>query len=331
MLRAAQAIPYALAMGVLVEGKWQDADRLPTDTGGRFVRPESSFRKKVTADGASEFPAAAGRYHLFVSHGCPWAHRTILYRKLKGLEDVIGMSDSDMGREGWSFTTGIDGARSELIQPVDGSLPLHRVYTAAMPDFTGRVTVPVLWDKQTGTIVNNESGEIIRMLDLEFDALGAKDPKYYTPEHAAEIDALNARVYPRLNNGVYRAGFARSQEAYDEAVGEVFAMLDELEARLEGRRFLIADRPMEADWRVLPTLLRFDVAYYTVFKCNLRRLDEYRNLSRYLRELYRVPGVAETVRLEAYRRGYHSIPPVNPSGVVSIGPRVDLDKPSPFT
>jgi putative glutathione S-transferase len=319
-------------MGVLVEGKWQDADQLPTDERGHFVRPASSFRDKVTADGSSGFPAAAGRYHLFVAYGCPWAHRAILYRKLKGLEAVIGMSDApDMGKEGWWFPSGIDGARSEVLQPTAGSLPLHRVYTTAKADFTGRVTVPVLWDKQTGTIVNNESGEIIRMLDHEFDAFGAKGPHFYAPEHAAEIDALNAAVYPRLNNGVYRAGFARSQEAYDAAVREVFGMLDELEGRLDGRRFLVADHPTEADWRVLPTLLRFDVAYYTVFKCNLRRIDEYPNLSRYLRELYRVPGVAETVRLEGYRRGYHAIRPVNPSGVVSIGPRVDLETPSPFT
>jgi glutathionyl-hydroquinone reductase len=317
-------------MGVLVDGKWQDSDALPTDAGGGFARPPSSFRDRVAADGSTAFPAAAGRYHLFVAHGCPWAHRTILYRKLKGLEDVITMSDADMLREGWTFTRGVDGARSELLQPTDGHLALHRVYTAAMADFTGRVTVPVLWDKQTGTIVNNESSEIIRMLDAEFDAVGARGPRFYTPELATEIDALNAAIYPRLNNGVYRAGFARTQEAYDAAVRDVFGMLDELEARLEGRRFLVAERPTEADWRLLPTLLRFDVAYYTVFKCNLRRIDEYRNLSRYLRDLYRTPGVAETVDVEGYRRGYHSIRPVNPTGIVSIGPRVDLDAPSPF-
>ena len=313
-------------MGVLVDGKWQQRDELPTDARGNFVRPESTFRDRVTADGSSGFPAEAGRYHLFVAYGCPWAHRSILYRKLKGLEGVIGMSEAtDMGPEGWWFPTGIDGAKSELIQPVDGVLPLHRVYTTANPTFTGRVTVPVLWDKRTGTIVNNESGEIIRMMDAEFDALGARAPHFYTTEHAAEIDALNAAIYPRLNNGVYRAGFARSQEAYDKAVREVFSMLDELEQRLDGRRFLLGDQPTEADWRLLPTLLRFDVAYFSAFKCNLRRIDEYPNLARYLRELYRFPGVAETVRLEVYRRGYHSIRVVNPTGIVPIGPIVNLE------
>jgi putative glutathione S-transferase len=314
-------------MGILVDGKWQLDDRLPTNEDGSFVRPPSSFRASVTADGSSGYPAEKGRYHLFVAYGCPWAHRTILYRTLKGLEDVIGMSTSDMGREGWTFSSGIDGAKSELLQPENGALPLHRVYAAAKPDFTGRVTVPALWDKQTGTVVSNESSEIIRMLDAEFDGCGARGPRYYTPELASEIDALNTIIYEKLNNGVYRAGFARSQEAYDGAVDDVFATLDELDQRLEGSRFLLGDRVTEADWRLLPTLLRFDVAYHSAFKCNLRRIEDYRNLPAYLRDLYQTPGVAETVRLDDYRRGYHSIPAVNPTGVVPIGPRLDLDRP----
>lgn len=314
-------------MGVLVDGKWQDADALPTDASGAFVRAPSSFRGRITADGSSGFPAERGRYHLFVSYACPWAHRTILYRKLKGLEDVISMSDGDMGREGWWFSSGVEGAKSELLQPEGGRLALHRVYTAAMPDFTGRVTVPVLWDKRTGTVVNNESAEILRMLDADFDACGARGPRLRPPELAAEIDALNDLIYGRLNNGVYRAGFARTQEAYDAAVRDVFATLDELEARLDGSRYLAGDRPTEADFRLLPTLVRFDVGYYCAFKCNLRRLDEYPNLSAYMRDLVSLPGVGETVRIEVYRRAYHAIPVVNPTGIVPIGPQVDLTRP----
>jgi putative glutathione S-transferase len=314
-------------MGMLVEGKWQAEETPLTDAKGTFNRHVSKFREHIAKDG--RFPPERGRYHLFVAYGCPWAHRTILYRRLKGLEDVIDASFSiGMRREGWAFDRGAEGAKSEAIQPIDGLLPLHRVYTAGDPAYTGRITVPVLWDTRTGSIVNNESSEIIRMLDWEFDALGAKAPHYYLPERAAEIDALNERIYRRLNNGVYRAGFAKSQAAYDEAVHDVFAQLDELDERLGGSRFLLGDRPLEPDWRLFPTLLRFDVAYHYAFKCNLRKIDDYPNLSGYLRELYQWPGVRETVLpLTEYKRGYFSIPPVNPSGVVPIGPMVDLDRP----
>jgi glutathionyl-hydroquinone reductase len=315
-------------MGVLVEGKWRDADELPVDPSGAFVRQPSRFRDRITADGSSGFPAERGRYHLFASYACPWAHRAILYRALKGLEAAISMSDApENGPEGWWFPTGVEGAKSELLQPVNGRLALHRVYSAARPDFTGRVTVPVLWDKRTGTVVNNESAEIIRMLDAEFDALGARGPRLYPPELAAEIDALNAVVYEKLNNGVYRAGFARTQEAYEAAARDVFATLDELEVRLDRSRYLVGDLPTEADFRLLPTLLRFDVAYYSLFKCSLRRIEDYPNLSAYMRDLVQLPGVADTVRPEAYRRGYHSIRVVNPTGIVPIGPHVDLTRP----
>jgi glutathionyl-hydroquinone reductase len=315
-------------MGILVHGHWQERDEPPTDGGGAFVRPSSSFRARVTADGSGPFPAARGRYHLFAALGCPWAHRTLIYRKMKGLEDVVSVSLSDeMGPEGWFFSEGVDGAKRDALRPEGGRLPLHRVYTAVDPGFTGRVTVPVLWDKETGTIVNNESSEIIRMFDSEFDRLGARGPRYYVSELAHEIDALNARIYEKVNNGVYRAGFARSQEAYDAAVRGVFDVLDELEARLDRSRYLCGDRLTEADFRLFPTLVRFDVAYGTIFKCNLRRLEDYPNLSGYTRDLAQLPGVMETVKPDVYKRGYHSIRMVNPFGIVPIGPAVDFSRP----
>jgi glutathionyl-hydroquinone reductase len=315
-------------VGILVEGRWQRDDELPLDASGAFVRPSSGFRSFVGADASSDFPAEAGRYVLLVAYGCPWAHRTILYRALKGLEGVIAMIAAvDMGSEGWFFSEGLTGERAEELAPVGGALPLHRVYAAANPRYTGRVTVPVLWDTRTGSIVNNESSEIIRMFDAAFDALGARGGRLLPPGQEPETDALNARVYAKLNNGVYRAGFARSQSAYDEAARGVFEMLDELEARLDRSRYLMGDRPTEADFRLLPTLVRFDVAYFSAFKCNLRRLDDYANLSNYTRDLVQLPGVADTVRPEIYRRGYHSIPHVNPSGVVPIGPVVDFARP----
>ena len=315
-------------MGILVDGRWQTTDELPKDDAGAFVRPSSAFRARVTADGAGPYPAARGRYHLFAALGCPWAHRDALYRRLKGLEDVVSVSLSpEMGDDGWWFSEGVEGAKSDELAPVSGRLALHRVYTAANPTFTGRVTVPVLWDKQTGTIVNNESSEIIRMFDAAFDDLGARGPRYYPPELAGEIDALNARVYEKLNNGVYRAGFARAQEAYEAAARGVFEMLDELVARLDHGRYLLGDRVTEADLPLLTTLVRFDVGYYTLFKCNLRRLEEYPNLSGYARDLCQLPGVMETVQPDVYKRGYHAIRLVNPFCIVPIGPPVDFARP----
>jgi len=309
-------------MGILVDGRWQMNDALPTDASGAFVRPSSGFRSFVRA-GEGPFPAEASRYCLLVAYGCPWAHRTILYRTRKGLESVVPMIAAvDMGPEGWFFAEGVPGTPD--LAPSGGSLPLHRVYAAAKPDYTGRVTVPVLWDTKTRTIVNNESTDILRMFDAEFDALGARSGRLRPPELAAAIDELADRIYEKLNNGVYRAGFARAQAPYEEAARGVFAMLDELEARLDGSRYLFGAEPCEADFRLLPTLVRFDVGYYCAFKCNLRRLEEYPNLSNYTRDLVQLPGVADTVRPEVYRRGYHSIPPVNPSGVVPIGPEVDF-------
>ncbi len=308
-------------MGLLIEGRWHDQWYDTKNTGGAFVRPETQFRNWVRADGSSPFQPEAGRYHLFVSLACPWAHRTLILRKLKGLEDVIGVTVVDplMREEGWTFPKP---------DPVTGSTRLHEVYTKADPTYTGRVTVPVLWDRKTGTIVNNESSEIIRMLNREFDAFGDASLDFYPAELAEEIDRINAFVYDRVNNGVYKAGFATSQEKYEQAFDALFAALDELDGRLAGRRYLLGDKPTEADWRLFTTLVRFDAVYVGHFKCNLRRIADYPNLSGYLRDLYQVPGVAETVDFHHIKRHYYaSHTMINPTGVVPKGPALDLDAP----
>ena len=306
-------------MGLLVDGHWHDQWYDTKSTGGAFVRQASQFRDQITADGSSGFLAAAGRYHLYVSFACPWAHRTLILRKLKGLEDAISVSVVDwyMGKDGWTLAEGAD--------PVNGRRFLHEVYTSAKPDYTGRVTVPVLWDKERRMIVNNESAEIIRMLNSAFDGIGAAAGDYYPEGLRDEIDRINAFVYANINNGVYRAGFATAQDKYEQAFDALFAALDEIDGRLASRRYLAGDRLTEADWRLFTTLVRFDAVYVGHFKCNLRRIADYRNLSNYRRELYQVPGVAETVNFEHIKGHYYgSHATVNPTLVVPKGPMIDL-------
>ena len=316
-------------MGVLVNGEWRSDADFPRDATGRFVRPDSQFRNWVTADGApgptgaGGFHAAAGRYHLIVSLACPWAHRTLIFRKLKGLESMISLSVVHwlLAERGWTF----DAGPGVIPDPIFGFERLSQFYAKAQTDFTGRVTVPVLWDKEANTIVNNKSSEIIRMFNSAFDELGAADGDYYPEGLRSEIDALNARIYATVNNGVYRAGFATSQDAYEEAFRALFAMLDELEARLTDKRFLLGDRLTEADWRLFTTLIRFDPVYFGHFKCNLKEIRDYPALSRYLKALYHWPGVAETVDFFHIKHHYYeSHRRINPTGVVPLGPEMAL-------
>jgi putative glutathione S-transferase len=300
----------------------------PKETGrrGEFIRQESAFRNWITADGSSGYRAEPGRYHLYVSYACPWAHRTIIFRKLKGLEDVIGMTVVDPIRDerGWAFTDEVGGP-----DPVNGFRLLAEAYRATEPGFGGRVTVPVLWDKKTGRIVNNESSEIIRMLNSEFDEWATRrSVDFYPRALRAEIDAINANVYDNVNNGVYRCGFATSQEAYEEAYENLFAALERLEVRLAHHRFLVGETQTEADWRLFTTLVRFDPVYVGHFKCNERRLVDYPNLWAYTRDLYQTPGVAETVNLDHIKRHYYlTHRTINPTGVVPRGPVIDYTAP----
>jgi len=307
-------------MGLLVNGQWQDAWYPTEKTGGRFVRPESSFRNWVTADGSSGYGAEAGRYHLYVSLACPWAHRTMIFRKLKGLEDSISLSivDPYMGPQGWAFSD----APGCIPDTVNGCTYLHQLYTQVQVDYTGRVTVPVLFDKHSHTIVNNESSEIIRMLN---DVFGGSGPDFFPEELVDEMNAVNAEVYDGINNGVYKVGFATRQTAYEDAFDALFAALDKLEARLSLQRYLLGGRLTAADWRLFTTLLRFDAVYYGHFKCNLRRLVDYPNLWDYLRELYQVAGIAETVNLDHIKIHYYrSHTTINPTGIVPKGPLLDF-------
>lgn len=319
-------------MGLLVEGKWVDKWYDTKSTGGRFVRTTTSFRNWITADGSpgpsgeGGFPAEAGRYHLYVSLACPWAHRTLIMRALKRLEDIISVSvvDPFMGEEGWVFADHAarrsEGATTDAVL---GKQRLYEVYLAADAAYSGRVTVPVLWDKTRGTIVSNESAEIIRMLNTAFAAFTEDRHDYYPAALAGEIDALNARVYDAVNNGVYKAGFATAQDAYEEAVTALFNELDALEARLEGRDWLLGEALTEADIRLFTTLIRFDPVYVGHFKCNVRRIFDYTNLSRYVRAFYALPGVAGTVNLTHIKRHYYeSHKTINPTGVVPVGPEV---------
>jgi putative glutathione S-transferase len=320
-------------MGLLIDGVWSDDSR---DTkrmqGGRFVRPQTRYRNWVTADGSpgptgeGGFPAERGRYHLYVALSCPWAHRTVIFRRLKELEKVVSMSvvEPIQRDNGWEFGSG-PGATPDT---ANGKQNLAEIYLLADPHFTGRVTVPTLWDKERRTIVNNESAEIIRMFNSAFNAFTAVKTDYYPQELRAEIDRINARVYENVNNGVYRAGFATAQEAYEEAFRGVFTVLDEIETRLAGQRYLVGSRLTEADWRLFTTLIRFDAVYYSHFKCNLRRIIDYPNLSNYLRDLYQVPGVAETVNMDHIKRHYYgSQRKVNPTGIVLLGPLLDFTAP----
>ena len=319
-------------MGLLIDGVWHDQWYDTASTGGRFVRRDSQFRNWVTPDGRpgpsgeGGFKAEPGRYHLYVSLACPWAHRTLIFRRLKGLEAAIDVSVMHwlMGERGWTFaeTSGATGDR------LFGSGYLHEIYGRADPACTGRVTVPVLWDRERRTIVSNESSEIIRMLNGAFDGCGAAPGDYYPADLREEIDRINARIYPTVNNGVYRAGFATTQEAYEEAVRELFASLDWLDGLLAGRRYLAGERITEADWRLFTTLVRFDTVYHGHFKCNLRRLADYPSLWGYTRELYQWPGVAETVDFTHIKGHYYrSHVTINPTGIVPAGPLLDLTAP----
>jgi putative glutathione S-transferase len=316
-------------MGLLVDGVWKDQGY--DIRSGHFVRAPTRFRSWITPDGSpgpsgeGGFAAEPGRYHLYVSLACPWAHRTVIFRELKGLEHLISLSVVEplMGEEGWVFGSG-EGAIPDF---VNGKRRLADVYLLADPRYTGRVTVPVLWDRQGSTIVNNESAEIIRMFNSAFDAFTIRTD-YYPQDLREEIDHINDFVYENINNGVYRAGFARSQEAYEEAFSLLFAALDRIEERLSGQRYLAGRQLTEADWRLFTTLVRFDAVYYSHFKCNLRRIVDYANLSGYLRDLYQVPGVAETVSIDHIKRHYYgSHRHINPTGIVPHGPALDFSAP----
>jgi glutathionyl-hydroquinone reductase len=311
-------------MGRMVDGAWHGDDGGVPSARGAFQRPETRFRDRIEPGG--RFPPAAGRYHLYVSLACPWAHRTLIFRTLKGLEGMIGLSVTHwlMGEQGWSFAP----AEGVVPDTVNGARFLHEVYAKADPRYSGRVTVPVLWDRATGTIVNNESAEIIRILNSGFDAVGAAPGDWYPTALRPEIDAVNERVYATLNNGVYRAGFARTQEAYDEAIGPLFETLDWLEARLAARPFLCGAAATEADWRLFTTLIRFDAVYHGHFKCNLRRIVDYPALWDHTRSLYQARGIAGTVDLGHIKRHYYqSHPWVNPSRIVPRGLLLDLSRP----
>jgi putative glutathione S-transferase len=311
-------------MGMLVNGVWHDEDPPTVGADGSFVRLESGFRDRVTRDGSSGFKAEAGRYYLVTAPSCPWAHRTVLMRQLKGLEDTIPILQSDLPKgQGWAYSRGFDDLR-----PVDGVFHVHQVYSAARPDFTGRATVPVLWDRETRTIVNNESSEIIRMLNSEFDEFGNAALDLYPTALRGAIDETNDFVYDAINNGVYRCGFARTQAAYEQSFRKLFAALDSIEQRLGRQRYLVGDRFTEADLRLFPTLVRFDAVYYSHFKCNLRRLADYHNLSNYTRDIYQMPGVAGTVDIPRIKLGYYGgMRNLNPSGIIPLGPELDFSAP----
>jgi putative glutathione S-transferase len=318
-------------MGYLLDGVWRE-DVLTNDERGRFVRQASKFHNWITPDGSpgptgkGGFKAEAGRYHLYISLACPWAHRTLIFRALKQLEGAISLSvvDPIMGAEGWVFSD----APGAIPDSVEGKSRLAEIYLLANPNYTGRVTVPTLWDKQTKTIVNNESSEIIRMFNSAFNALTPVRNDYYPEDLQPAIDEVNALVYENVNNGVYRAGFATSQEAYEEAFRNLFAALDRLEQTLSSERYLVGARITEADWRLFTTLIRFDAVYYGHFKCNLHRIEDYPNLSNYLRDLFQVPGIAATVNLDHIKRHYYgSHRRLNPSGIVPVGPALDFSAP----
>ena len=319
-------------MGLLVDGVWQDKWYDTAQSGGRFIRTESQFRNWITPDGSpgpsgsGGFKAESGRYHLYVSLACPWAHRTLIFRAIKGLESFIPISVVNwlMGSEGWTFADG----PGVIPDAVNGAKRLYEIYLKANPAYSGRVVVPVLWDKKTGTIVSNESSEIIRMFNSAFDGLGARPGDYYPANLRPEIDRVNAEVYDRVNNGVYKAGFATTQDAYEEAVRPLFETLDALEARLSRQRYLCGERITEADWRLFTTLIRFDAVYVGHFKCNIRRIADYPNLWGYTRELYQWPGVRETVNFHHIKHHYYeSHKTINPAGIVPVGPALDYDAP----
>ena len=318
-------------MGMLIKGRLVENWLEKEIDEGEFKRMESTFRHWVTADGKAGptggdgFRAEAGRYHLYVSHACPWAHRTVIFRKLKKLEDVIGLSvvEPDMLEQGWTFAE--DG---EYIDHLYRYKYMHEIYTRADKDYTGQITVPVLWDKQRNTIVNNESSEIIRMLNSAFDAFTDVKTDFYPVELRQQIDTINQSIYDNINNGVYRCGFATTQAAYERAFDRLFTELEQVESKLSGQRYLAGEQITEADWRLFTTLIRFDAVYVGHFKCNLKRIADYPNLSNYLRELYQIPGIAETIDIEYTKRHYYySHTSVNPTQIVPRGPQLNFDLP----
>lgn len=314
-----------MPLGMLIEGQWvnQEKDR---DSQGRFNRTATTFRHRITADGSSGFKAEPGRYHLYISWACPWAHRTAILRQLKGLSTVIGLSvvDPEIDQDGWFFAEGPD----RIPDTVNGARYLREIYLKAAPDYTGKVTVPVLWDQQTHTIVNNESREIIRMLDLEFDALATAAVNFCPPDLQPQIDQTIDAIYQPINNGVYRSGFATTQAAYEEAVTALFQALDHWEQVLGQQRYLCGEPITEADWCLFTTLLRFDAVYYGHFKCNLRRIVDYPNLWNYLKDLYQQPGVRDTCKLDQIKRHYYwSHTNINPTRIIPKGPLLNFDEP----
>jgi len=319
-------------MGLLVDGQWHDVWYDTKASQGRFVRSESQFRNWVTADGSAGptgkagFRAESNRYHLYVSFACPWAHRTLIFRKLKGLEPLIAISavNTYMGKEGWTF----DAGPGVIPDTINGTQRLYELYTLADPKYSGRSTIPVLWDKKQRTIVSNESADIIRMFNSAFDEVGGNSNDFYPAPLRAEIDELNSVIYPNVNNGVYRTGFATTQEAYEEAFTTLFETLDVLDRKLATRRYLTGARITEADWRLFTTLVRFDPVYFAHFKCNQRRIVDYPNLWGYARDLYQTPGVAETVHVDYIKMHYYgSHANINPSGIIPLGPAIDYSAP----
>ena len=318
-------------MGLLVDGHWSDDDNIRNEE-GKFIRPESSFRNWITSDGGPGptgelgFAAEAGRYHLYITHNCPWAYRTAMFRRVKGLEDIISISigGASFKDQGWTFNE----EPGALPDAVNNIYYLHELYTKADPKYTGRVTVPVLWDKKSETIVNNESSEIIRMFNSAFDKITHNKLDFYPESLRNQIDEINAIVYKNINNGVYRAGFATTQNAYEEAYNNLFMTLDKLEERLGERRYLTGEKLTEADWRLFSTLIRFDVVYYTHFKCNKRHIFDYPNLWNFTLELYQYPGISSLTTFEHIKRGYYGLmPKINPSEIVAKGPDIDFNQP----
>lgn len=316
-------------MGLLVDGKWHDQWYDTEGNGGRFIRTEAQYRNWITPDGSpgptgeGGFKAEPNRYHLYVSMACPWANRTLIMRKLKNLEDMISVSVVNplMAENGWTF----EPAVGVIPDPVINATYLHELYTHVDPNYSGRVTVPILYDLKQHKIVNNESSEIMRMLNTAFYGVGAEEGDFYPKELQEEIDAVNELVYHNVNNGVYKAGFATNEGVYQEEVGRLFKTLDQLEARLENQRYLVGDEITEADWRLFTTLIRFDSVYYSHFKCNIRQIRDYKNLWRYTRELYNWPGIAETVNFKHIKEHYYrSHKNINPTGIVPVGPILDF-------
>ena len=308
-------------MGLLIDGKWHDQWYDTKTSKGKFVRQDSKFRHWIGDDG---FEAESGRYHLFVSLACPWAHRTLIFRHLKGLADHISVTTVDplMLSNGWEFSS------VSKNNPVLNVQFLYEIYTTNQADYSGRVTVPILWDKKHQRIVNNESSEIIRMFNERFSEFSNHSHDYYPENLRAEIDTINDKIYHTINNGVYKCGFATTQEAYEDAYHELFNTLDELEERLGSQRYLVGDKITEADWRLFTTLVRFDAVYFGHFKTNKQRIDDYPNLSQYLRELYQVPGIKETTNFEHIKSHYYySHTSINPTQIIPVGPDLNLDAP----